>query len=123
MKKMLLALSILCIAAGSAWAVDYSRMSNDELSAHRGTMYNATPEEWNNFHTEWWKRLSQMSPEERQKYMGPRGGWHQGYGRGHGMGRGMMGPRGGGGYWCPCWGPPPAGQYQEGGNAAPPAGR
>lgn len=121
MKKILLVLSVVCMAAGTARAVDYSRMSNDELNTHRGTMYNATPEEWNNFHTEWWKRLSQMGPDERQKYMGPRG-WHQGYGRGHGMGRGMMGPRGGG-YCCPCPGGGPSWQYQGGGDTAPPAGK
>lgn len=105
MKKTLLALCCLAMTAGAAWAVDYSALSNDELSAKRGTMYNASPEEWNAFHTEWWKRLSQMSPEERQKYMGP--GMGRGMGRGKGMGRGC---------WCPCWsGPAPV--------ASPPAGK
>jgi hypothetical protein len=84
-KKSLLVLGVLMLAATAAWAVDYSKMSNDELSASRGQMYNATQEEWNAFHTEWWKRLSQMSPEERQKYMGP----GMGRGMGHGMGKGM----------------------------------
>ena len=103
MKKMLLALCALTLAAGVAWAVDYSQLSNDDLSAKRGTMYNASPEEWNAFHTEWWKRLSQMSPEERQKYVGP----GKGRGMGQGMGKGMgQGP----GCYCPCWGGPQAGQ-------------
>jgi len=97
MKKTLLALCCLAMTSGSAWAVDYSTMSNDQLSAQRGSLYNATPEEWHAFHTEWWKRLSQMSPEERQQYIGP------------GKGRGMMGPgqgRGmGKGCCCPCRGP------------------
>lgn len=88
-KKSLLVLGVLMLAATAAWAVDYSKMSNDELSASRGQMYNATQEEWNAFHTEWWKRLSQMSPEERQKYMGPGMGRGMGHGMGKGMGRGM----------------------------------
>ena len=103
MKKMLLALCALTLAAGVAWAVDYSQLSNDELSAKRGTMYNANPEEWNAFHTEWWKRLSQMSPEERQKYMGPGKGRGMGQGMGKGMGKGP-------GCYCPCWGGPQASQ-------------
>ena len=107
MKKMLLALCALTLAAGAAWAVDYSTMSNEELSAKRGTMYNAGPEEWNAFHTEWWKRLSQMSPEERQKYMGPGKGRGMGQGMGKGMGQGMGK---GGGCYCPCWGGPQGGQ-------------
>ena len=102
-KKTLLVLSCLALTAGGAWAVDYSKMSNDELSAKRGTLYNTTPEDWHAFHTEWWKRLSQMSPEERQKYMGPGMGRGMGMGHGkgmggHGMGRGMG--------CCPCWAAP-----------------
>lgn len=84
MKKMLLALCALTLAAGVAWAVDYSQLSNDDLSAKRGTMYNASPEEWNAFHTEWWKRLSQMSPEERQNRGRERSRHGPGDGQGHG---------------------------------------
>jgi len=106
MNKLLLATCCLMMLAGAAWAVDYSKMSNDELSAKRGALYNTTQEDWNAFHTEWWKRLSQMTPEERQQYMGP--------GMGRGMGKGM---RMGRGSWCPCWaGPAPTGQ-------TPPAGK
>lgn len=107
-KKTLVVLGALMLAATAAWAVDYSKMSNDELSMTRGHMYNATEEDWDAFHTEWWKRLSQMSPQERQKYMGPRmmgrgighgaAGYGMGYGKGYGMGRG----RGCG----PCWANP-----------------
>ena len=71
MKKTLVILGTLMMVATAAWAVDYSKMSNDELSTYRGHMYNANQDEWHAFHTEWWKRLSQMGPEERQKYMGP----------------------------------------------------
>lgn len=100
MKQTVLAVCCLLMVAGAAWAVDYSKMSNDELSAARGTLQQVTPEEWNAFHTEWWKRLSAMTPEERQKYMGP--------GMGRGMGKGMGMGRGGGMGCCPCYVPPPA---------------
>ena len=102
MKKIVVVLGALMLVATAAWAVDYSKMSNDELSATRGQLYNATQDEWHAFHTEWWKRLSQMSPEERQKYMGPgMMGRGMGQGKGQGMGKGM-----GRGHGCyrPCWG-------------------
>jgi hypothetical protein len=57
MKRTILAVCCLVLVAGAAWAVDYSKMSNDELSGVRGTIYNASQEEWNAFHTEWWKRV------------------------------------------------------------------
>lgn len=102
-KKAILVLGALMLAATAAWAVDYSKMSNDELSAARGQLYNTSADDWNAFHTEWWKRLSQMSPEERQKYLGPGMGRGMGMGHGkgmggHGMGRGMG--------CCPCWAAP-----------------
>ncbi|WP_310598731.1 DUF1104 domain-containing protein [Desulfobulbus sp.] len=97
MKKTLLAICCVAMTIGTAWAMDYSAMSSDQLSAQRGALNNASQEEWHAFHTEWWKRLSQMSPEERQKYIGPGMGHH---GRGHGGGHGW----GHGGGWCP-WGP------------------
>ena len=61
MKKTLLVLCCLAMTSGAAWAVDYSTMSNDQLSAQRGALYNATQEEWNAFHTEWCKRLTLMT--------------------------------------------------------------
>lgn len=110
MKRTLFAVCCLMMVAGAAWAVDYSKMSNDELSAARGTLQQATQEDWNAFHTEWWKRLSAMTPEERQKYMGPGMGRGMGKGMGKGMGRGMG--------CCPCWAAPaPSGQ------ATPPAAK
>jgi hypothetical protein len=112
MKQVILAACCLVLVAGAAWAVDYTKMSNDELSGVRGTIYNASQEEWNAFHTEWWKRLSQMTPEERQKYMG------QGMGRG--MGRGMGKGMGRGGC-CAYWAAPPATEKAPAGSAASPA--
>jgi hypothetical protein len=115
MKKSFLVLCCLVMTAGAAWAVDYSKMSNDELSAKRGTMSSAGQEEWNAFHTEWWKRLSEMTPEERQKYMGPGKGRGMGRGKGMGMGRGGC---------CPCWnGPAGVGQTPKAGTAGPSTGQ
>lgn len=108
LKQTILAVCCLVMAAGAAWAVDYTKMSNEELSRTRGTLYNASQEEWNAFHTEWWKRLSQMTPEERQQYMGPGMGRGMGRGMGKGMGRGC---------YCPCWSGP------ANGTATPPAGK
>jgi hypothetical protein len=85
MKKAIIATCCLVLLAVSAWAVDYSSMSTDDLSKMRGTMYNASPEEWSAFHAEWHKRLGQMTTEQRQQYMGR--GW--GMGKGKGMRRGM----------------------------------
>jgi hypothetical protein len=114
-RKVLLAICCLAMTAGAAWAADYSKMTNEELSAKRGTMFNASQEEWNDFHTEWWKRLSQMTPAERQQYMGPGMGRGMGKGSGMGKGKGM-----GGGCWCPCWsGPGPAAQNPAAKSAAP----
>nr|WP_320009850.1 DUF1104 domain-containing protein [uncultured Desulfobulbus sp.] len=125
LKKTLIVLGALMMVATAAWAVDYSKMSNDELSSYRGQLYNATQDEWHAFHTEWWKRLSEMGPQEREKYMGPgmmKRVMGQGYGMGQGMGqnmgKGMGKGRGYGHHGCyrPCWnntnGPatPPAAQ-------------
>ncbi len=115
MKKTILVVGALMLAATAAWAVDYTKMSNDELSAARGQLNQASAEDWNGFHTEWWKRLSQMSPEERQKYLGPGmgRGMGQGMGQGKGMGMGRHGMGRGMGC-CPCWGAP---------NTTPPAAK
>jgi len=120
LKKSVFVLCCLVMTAGAAWAVDYGKMSNEELSAKRGTLYNSSQEEWHAFHTEWWKRLSQMTPEERQKYMGP--GMGRGMGRGMGKGMGMGMGRGGG--CCPWWaGPAASNQAPAGGAASSSAGK
>lgn len=97
-KKTLVALCCLALTATAALAVDYSKMTTDELSGMRGpAMRNLSQADWDAFHTEWWKRLSQMSPEERSKYAGPcYGNRGRGMGKGRGMGCG------------PCWGQGPA---------------
>ena len=52
MKKTVLAICCLVMVAGTAWAVDYSKMSTEDLSRMRGTLYNANQTEWNAFGTE-----------------------------------------------------------------------
>lgn len=60
------------LTATMAWAVtDYNAMSNEELAAKRGSMKEATLEERNAFRNEWQSRVQKMSPEERQKAVGP----------------------------------------------------
>jgi hypothetical protein len=83
------------------WAADYKAMSTEDLSNLRGTMQNAPQAERDAFHAEWNSRLDQMTPSERQNYMGPRevmnergtpvhngGGMGDGSGSGGGMGSG-----------------------------------
>jgi hypothetical protein len=95
MKKAVLAMCCLLMVAGAAWAVDYTSMSTEDLSRMRGTLNNASQPEWDAFHAEWQKRLGQMTPEQRQQYIGP--GRGRGMAMGRGMGRGMG------------WGAPPTG--------------
>jgi len=95
MKKAVLAMCCLLMTAGAAWAVDYTSMSTEDLSRMRGTLNNASPTEWDAFHAEWQKRIGQMTPEQRQQYVGP--GRGRGLAMGRGMGRGMG------------WGAPPTG--------------
>ncbi len=89
--------SILFIS--TAFAVDYSTMSTEELSRLRGTMQNATVEERNAFRQEWQKRMQNMTQEERQRYLGSPQGAGQGQmqrGSGNapcGAGRGRGGGR------------------------------
>jgi len=89
------------LSATLTWAAtDYSAMTNEEMSAKRGTLQQATEEEKNAFHNEWQKRVQQMSPEEKQKNMGQpenvqrdksgqKHGQGQGRGNGSGSGSGM----------------------------------
>ena len=60
----------LLLMAGAAWCVDYSDKTTEEMNAMRGTMRSAPLEERKAFVAEWQKRLREMSPEERQKYLG-----------------------------------------------------
>jgi hypothetical protein len=74
MKKTVSRTLIALLAAGMlsfpAFAADYSAMSNEELSALRGTMRTATDQERDAFRQEWQKRVHAMTPEEAESYRG-----------------------------------------------------
>ena len=93
------AMLVSAMLISSAFAVDYSTVSTEELANLRGKMQNATVEERNAFQNEWQKRIQNMTQEERQKYLGKPGTAWQGsmmQQRGGGMGKGG-GMRSGGG--------------------------
>ncbi len=71
--------AVLALSAGLAFSADYQSMTNEELSAIRGTLGNVTPEEREAFHSEWTTRLDQMTPAEKEQYIGT------GTGRGNGL--------------------------------------
>ncbi len=74
MKKRIAKTIVALMAAGMlsmpALAADYSAMSNEELSALRGTMRTATEQEREAFRQEWQKRIQAMTPEEAENYRG-----------------------------------------------------
>lgn len=108
----------LLIAVAMLWAADYSTYTTDELAALRGTLRNASEQEREAFRAERQERLQNMTPEERQEYLGPpenrpadgQGdklnapqsgyGQNQQAGGGGGRGRGFGGGRGKGGGKC-----------------------
>ena len=111
MSKISMALVGALLLVSPVMAADYSSMTNEELSALRGTMRSASIEEYSAFQQEWQDRLQQMTPAERQQYAGKpanaprdgsgfRGGSRSragsgGYGSGGGMGGNGRGNGGG----------------------------
>ncbi len=101
------AISILFLLPGIGAGADYQSMSTQELSELRGSMYDSTQEERDAFRAEWARRINLMSPEEKEKYLGPgsgRGkgsrsetGLGDGRGRGKGSGPASLGSNGGSG--------------------------
>lgn len=95
------AISILFLMPGLSAGADYQSMTTQELSELRGTMYDSTQEERDAFRAEWSRRINLMSPEEKDKFLGPgngRGkgsrsetGLGDGRGRGKGSGSGNQG--------------------------------
>jgi len=69
-KKLGIAALLIGLSSTPLFASDYSSMSIDELANIRGTLYNATIEERNEFRSEWQKQIQSMTFEERQQYMG-----------------------------------------------------
>lgn len=98
MKKQITKISLALVGVGmlvtSVWAADYSTMSTEELSKIRRTLQSATEQERQNFRQEWQNRVGEMTPEERQQYMGS--GNNSGLGKGQGMGKGQGSGKGGG---------------------------
>ena len=92
------ALLFAFLLPSTGFCTDYQSMTTKELSNLRGTMYNAPQQERDAFRAEWLKRINQMSPEEKQQYIGPGGGRGKGsrgeYGLGDGRGRGKGGGAG-----------------------------
>ena len=104
------------LIASPVIGADYSSMTNEQLSALRGTFGTASPEEHAAFQQEWQSRLQEMTPAERQQYAGkpenapqngsgnqyggrtPSGGsYGEGSGAGSGSGYGGGSGSGGGG--------------------------
>jgi uncharacterized membrane protein YgcG len=105
--KIGMALIGLSLIVTPVWAADYSSMTTEELSSHRGTMRETSQEEHTAFQQEWQSRVQQMPADERQQYTGSYAhannfeysqneGMGGGGGRGHGGGGGGGGGRGGG---------------------------
>ena len=110
MRRILVILVLaLAILSGNTFAADYSQYTTEKLSDMRGTLQDASEEERDAFRAEWQKRVQDMTPEERQKYVGRpdnaqcqpgsdrmqgsgnaqgRGGYGKGMGRGSGRGFG-----------------------------------
>ena len=68
--KIGMALIGLSLIVTPVWAADYSSMTNEEMSGLRGTMRSESQEEHTAFQQEWQSRTQNMTPEERQQYMG-----------------------------------------------------
>jgi len=85
MLKRIILISVLIV--GSAFATDYSFMSNEEMMEMRG---NVPEEDREAFRTEMQSRVGSMSEEEKSKFM-------QSKGQGQGNGSGNMNRGSGGG--------------------------
>lgn len=88
---LLLGISICMTPVFGATA--YSTMTNEQLSAMRGTMRDAPVEEQEAFRAEWQERIQNMTIEERRELTGrpesaPRDGSGSRHGRGTGSGGG-----------------------------------
>jgi hypothetical protein len=97
-KKLGIAALLIGLTSTPLFASDYSSMSIDELANIRGTLFNATIVERNEFRNEWQKRIQSMTFEERQQYMGrpSNASFAKGQGRQGKMGYGQMNQMGNG---------------------------
>lgn len=60
-----------CVCWTAAWAMDFSRMTNQELADLRGAIRNAPQEEQSAFQQEWEKRQAAMTEEEKKLFAKP----------------------------------------------------
>lgn len=69
-RRFAIGLLLGCVCCTQVWAMDFSRMTNQELADLRGAIHNATQEEQSAFRQEWEKRVAAMPPEEKKLYTG-----------------------------------------------------
>ena len=96
-KSLITATLMLLFLPAIGVCSSFKSMTTEELSRLRGTMYKVTQEERDAFRDEWKKRIDQMSPEEKQQYLGAGGGRGKGNRSDVGLGDGTGRGRGGGG--------------------------
>jgi hypothetical protein len=70
-RNILVCLLLGAVCCGAAWAMDYARMSNQELADLQGAILNAPEPEQQAFRLEWEKRLAVMPEEEKKRYAPP----------------------------------------------------
>lgn len=59
------------VALSSAFGADYSLIPTDELAKMREGMKDAPFDEQRAYEREWQRRMYDMTPEEKEKYLGP----------------------------------------------------
>ncbi|MHB1348956.1 MAG: hypothetical protein ACYCYR_03710 [Desulfobulbaceae bacterium] len=64
-------LFLVLMSWSTAWAMDFSRMTNQELAELRGAITNAPAAEQAAYRQEWEKRLARMTEEEKSLFLSP----------------------------------------------------
>lgn len=95
-KTLIVSIVFLLVLPVSALCTDYKSMTTQQLSELRGTMYNASQEQRDLFRDEWRKRINEMTPEEKQQFLGAGGGRGKGNRSSDGLGDGKGRGKGGG---------------------------
>ena len=70
-RSILVCLLFGVLFCGGALAMDFARMSNQDLADLRGAIRNAPEPEQQAFRLEWEKRLAAMPEEEKKRYAPP----------------------------------------------------
>lgn len=71
MRRIWAVLLLGCVCCTAAWAMDFNRMTNQELADLRGAIRNASQEEQSAFQLEWEKRQAVMTEEEKKLFAPP----------------------------------------------------